>query len=125
MRTLTRHGLALLAFAVFAIVAVWILAPGRIPEGEWQTEDGRFWMKVDAGTASIGRHGDRSSFAVLPNRVRWGRLYDRDDLAKAHPQHLRDLGEGRIEWRREAVPPSPEYRAVFMRKDGERQDACQ
>lgn len=107
--------------ALLAVV-VWALIPTEpepvpLPIGEWLAKDGSFWMKVKDSSIRIGRNGEKSTFAVLPNNANGRKIYDRDDLAKAHPQRLRVLENGNVEWLREARGPSPEYKTVFLKSD--------
>lgn len=102
-------------------IAIWALIPEPepvpLPIGEWLSKDGSLWMQVKESSIRIGRNGENSTFAVLPNNANGRKVYDRDDLAKAHPQRLRALENGTVEWLREARGPSPEYNTVFLKRE--------
>ncbi len=115
--------IAIVAVVVALLAAVvWALIPEPepvpLPIGEWCAKDGSFWMQVKDSSIRIGRNGEKATFAVLPNNANGRKVYDRDDLAKAHPQRLRALENGNVEWLREARGPSPEYKTDFL-KGGE------
>ncbi len=118
------HQLAKLAIGAvaFALLSwlIWALLPEPEPVplqiGEWTAVNSSDWMRVSSSSIRIGR--DDSAYAVLPNNANGRRVYDKNDLAKVHPQRIRILENGNVEWIREAAGPSPEYRLVF-RKRGE------
>ncbi len=72
-------------------------------------------MTVTKQTVRI-RNG-KSTWATLPNLGAGRELYDKDDLAKAHPQRLQLRGDGQIEYIRAATPPFPEQRLIFVRDE--------
>ncbi len=116
-----RHPMAKIAILAVAVVflmglilaQIHELKPIPLPIGEW-TAKNRDWMRVSSSSIRIGR--DNSSYAVLPNNANGRRIFDRNDLAKVHPQRLRILENGDVEYIREASGPSPEYRIVFQLK---------
>lgn len=109
-------GVALLSLLVGALVFKPVPAP--LPVGEWSAKDGSFWMQVGPSSIRIGRTGEKATFAVLPNNANGQKIYDRDDMTKAHPYHLRTRTDGSVEWLREATGPSPEYTTLFLKGGG-------
>lgn len=105
------------ALAVFLVVVATSLTRGgraTVPEGEYHSVTSGDTMIVTRDSVRL-REG-KSTWATLPNCASGRRLYDADDLAKAHPQRLKLLGDGQVEYIREASPPFPEQRLTFVRK---------
>ena len=108
-----------LAFAVIFIITTSsciglpLFGGSPLPEGNYVTERGSEWMHVADDTVIIGR--DESSFSVLPNRSNV-KLFDKNDLSRAHPQYLRKIDNDTVEWIRKASGPAPQYKIIFHRK---------
>ena len=101
------------------IIAVWAMltratntSATKLIRGKWESIDSSWWLCVDAETIAVGREGE-PSFAILPHRVNGQRIYDQNDLAKAHPYRLKLLGDDSVKLVREASGPSPKYEKTF------------
>ena len=104
-----------LVIAVLALFtsAMSMLTPSpKLTRGKWDSPDSSWWLGVDAETIAVGREGE-PSFAILPHKVNGRRIYDQNDLAKAHPYRLKLLDDGSVKLIREASGPSPKYEKTF------------
>ncbi len=113
-----KKAIIVLALTAVAIALWFALRPvPTIVDGRYRAISGPEWMEVHGDSVRVGR--GNSSFSILRNRASGRKIYDRNDLAKAHPQRLRIIDENRVEWTRDPSPPSPLYKIVFQR-DSER-----
>lgn len=137
-RILTRFCLKRNIYAVVAVLAVVVVAIiyfnriGHIPSGTYVVEEGinnyfnrighipsgtyvagegiKIIMVADNDNVRIVR--GKSTLYSLPNRTN-RKVYDKDDLAQSHPQRLFLVATDTVEWIREPVGPSPEYKVMF------------
>ena len=106
-----RNIFALVAGLVFVVcVIAYFNRSGHIPAGTYVAEGGNEIMAVDNDNVRIVR--GKSTLYFLPNRTN-RKVYDKDDLAQAHPQRLFLVATNTVEWIREPAGPSPKYKVVF------------
>lgn len=115
-----RRGLlvAIVALAALGIgISIFVQRmwfPTPLADGQWRARGGKkAWMRVEGDAVFIGRLNDAVPHTELPNKPNGRRIFEKNDLGKAHPQRLSVQKDGSVEWIREASGPSPEYRTVF------------
>ena len=106
-----QYGLA--ALAIVAAIIVFRSCGTIVPGGQYRSLSSTDEMMVIKDTIRL-RNG-KSTWATLPNKASGRKLFDANDLAKAHPQRLKILKDGRVEYIRDASPPFPEQRIIFER----------
>ena len=85
--------------------------PQTVPDGLYYSTNSAVAMTV--GGDEVRLIQGKTTWVVLPNDASGSSLFDRNDLAKAHPHRLRLMDDFRVEFVRNAVPPFPEQRLVF------------
>ena len=105
------YGLSALAI----IIAVILLRSysTSVPDGQYRSMTSDDVMTATKDTVRIRRA--ESTWATLPNKASGQKLFDMNDLAEARPQHLKIIGNGKVEHISDAVPPFPEQRLTFER----------
>lgn len=87
---------------------------GVVPMGSYRSKTSDDIMVVDARGVRL-RQG-KSTWAQLPNDATGKTLYDKNDLAKAHPMRIQLDPGGGVTFIREAAPPFPRQVIVFVRE---------
>ena len=103
---------ATLVLVVLCTCARFFSTSPTLTLGKWVSDDASMWLRADSGSIAVGRSG-KPSFAILPHKVNGRRIYDQNDLAKAHPYRVKLRDDGTVILIREASGPSPKFEKTF------------
>ena len=88
----------------------------KVPSGIYRSESSQDILEASPDGICIRR--GKSTWSRLPNDPTGRVLFDRDDLARSWPQRLRLLDNGKVEHTKDAKPPFPEQKLVFVPDEG-------